>query len=308
MSDWKPYVVQANLAGMDLLVLDVTRTVAPRISTHPTPGTKGDRTQHHGRASMVDSGTILLTRPEVDRITKLAESPAVHTWTHPLLPQMEVRIDGLTIPTTVDTYGFFRCAFTFLEDWEDPKTSIDLGTISAASSKAKTTALYNDLLADLDGLDDIPGAQGAALATSTTALSAAMTGETGVFAAFDEIDDDSAAWRELSRSLDDWETAADSFVSAARDVASTVGEVAHELQRMPVLITETVRTAVDVAKAAAPVVATIQTLGVSDVFSMMTDAGIEITDDAVRRIMIENRLDDPLAIGPGLTIVLPGAP
>lgn len=305
MSDWKPYAVQATLGTMKLLVISCSRSVRWRLSTHSTPGTKGDMKRHHGRQSYADQITVLLTVPEVDQIIQLANRTAPITWTHPLLPPITGYVENLEIPADSGRYGYFLSTFTVVEAYDRAVAqSKQPGVPSTASSKAKANSLYNDFMNDMDGLDDIPTDNSG---TSFTDSFGDMNDAFGdVNDAFDSITDPAGdgTWRDLSRTLDVFGDTVDTFIDAAREIESSLENAAYTIQTAPVLVKEVIGEAVDNLKASADAVASFVTTEPSDIFSMMADAGIEMTEANIIAIMEDNNITDPLAINPGSTIAI----
>lgn len=308
MSDWKPYAVEAALGTMKLLVQSCSRGYRWRLSSHPTPGTKGDAKRKHGRESIVDQVTALLTVPEVDQLVQLANREAPLTWTHPLLPSITGHVENLDVPAESQLYGYFLASFQVVEAYDPQVTqSAQPGTLSPASSQAKADNLYKDFLDDIDGLDDIPtDANGTAFNDALGDLGDAFD---DIDSAFDDIVDPigDGTWRDLSRALDAFSDAADTFIDAAREIESSIGAVSHRIQTAPLLIRESVGDAVDALKAPAGTVASFITQQPSDLFSMMLEAGVEVTEGSIVELMEDNGITDPLFIPAGLTIAIPVA-
>ncbi len=307
-SAWKPYSVQAKLHTMDVLAKSCDRGYRWRLSTHATPGTKGDGKGKHGRESIVDRVVVLLTVPEVDQLVKIADREAPVVWTHPLLSPITGHVEDLDLPGNRDVDGYFMASFNFVQAY-DPEVaeSMQPGVLSPAGSQKKASGLFDNLLADLDGLDDIPTtANGTTFTNSAAALGTAFA---DVDAAFDTITDPAGdgTWRDLSRTLDTFTQAADIFIDAAREIEDSVGALSYQIQTAPLLIRETVGDAVDNLKAPAGVVASFVTTEPSDLFAMMMDAGVEITEANIVALMEDNGIGDPLFISAGLTIAIPVA-
>lgn len=308
MSDWKPYVVQAALATMNLSVASVSRSYRWRLSTHATPGTEGDSKGKHGRESIVDRVTVLLTVPEVDQLKALGNRDDPLLWKHPLLSSFNGFMEDLDIPAERSLYGYFMASFNIVEDLDrDVASTMQPGTMSPASSQKKAGNLYADFLTDLDGLADIPtDATGDAFSAAAGDLDSAF-GDLDV--TFDDITDPvgDGTWRDLSRALDTFATAGSAFIDAAREIEASVGSVSQQIQAAPLLIREVVGDAVDALKAPAGVVASFITQEPSDLYSMMLDAGVEITESNIVALMEDNGITDPLFIPAGLTISIPVA-
>lgn len=306
MSDWKPYVVQGKLHNMPLLVASCSRSVRWRLSTHGTPGTEGDGKGKHGRESIVDRVVVLLTVPEVAQLVAIGNRADPVLWVNPLLDPVSGYMEDLDIPEERSLYGYFMASFNFVEAYDPAAQPLrQPGVLSPASSQAKAGNLYNDFLTALDGLDDIPtDSDGAAFTAGAASLGTAF-GE--VDAAFDTITDPAGdgTWRDLSRTLDTFTNAANSFIDAAREIEDSVGALSHQIQTAPLLIREVVGDAVANLKAPAGVVASFITKGPSDLYSMMLDAGVEVTEANIVALMEDNGITDPLFIAPALTIAIP---
>lgn len=306
MSNWKPYVIKAKFGPMHLLVSSVSRGYRWRVSTHGTPGTSGDAKRKHGRESIADRVTALLTVPEVDQFVKLADKASPQLWAHPLLPSFEAHVEDLDIPAEIGIYGYFMATFSVVEAFDSASApGPQPGTLSPAGSQKKANNLYNDFLVDLDGLDDIPADNsGAAFTEAAKSMGDAFE---GVDATFDAITDPvgDGTWRDLSRALDSFSIAGDVFVDAAREIESSIGAVAHELQVAPLLIREVVGAAVDSLKAPAGTVASFMTTEPSDLYSMMQDAGVPITEANIAALMEDNLIEDPLFIAAGAIVAIP---
>ncbi len=306
MSDWKPYAVQATLQTMPLLVRSCTRGYRWRLSTHGTPGTKGDAKRKHGRESIVDQVACLLTVPEVAQLVALADREDPLLWTHPLLPPINGHIENLDIPAENSVYGYFVASFQVVEAFDRQVTQTrQPGTGSAAAAQAKAGALFADWLADYDDLDTIPtDNKGADFTTAASGLTTAFASVDGVFNDLaDPIGDSS--WRDLSRSLDTFTATVDTFVDAAREIESDLGVAAYSLQSAPLLIRETIADAVEALKTPAQTVASFVTTEPADLFSMMMEAGIDVTEDAVVSLMEDNNLPDPFNIPAGSVVAIP---
>lgn len=308
MSDWKPYAVQARLHTMPLLVASCSRGYRWRLSTDATPGTKGDGKGHHGRESIVDRVVVLLTVPEVDQLVALGDRVEPLTWTNPLLKPITGHVEDLDIPMERNPYGYFMASFNFVEALDRAAAqTTQPGVLSSASSQKKASNLFDDFLTDLDGLDDIPtDASGGAFTDAAGNLGSAFG---DVDDAFDSITDPTGdgTWRDLSRTLDAFTAAGDTFIDAAREIEDSVGALSRDIQTAPLLIRETVGAAVENLKAAGHTVASFVTTQPSDLFSMMLEAGVEITEANIVALMEDNGIADPLFIDAGLTIAIPVA-
>lgn len=305
MSEWKPYLVQAKIGSMTLLTESCPRRYAWRLSTHGTPGTKGDAKRQHGRQSIVDDVTCLLTVPEVAQLIAIADRPDPVTWAHPLLPPVTGHLENLNIPTDKNIYGYFKVTFSFVEAFDRAAQQASAPKrLSAPSSRAKANGVYKGLMSDLDDLDDIPtDATGAAFNSSVGDLDAAFD---GVDAAFEGIvsPDGAGTWRDLSRALDTFAEAADTMVDAVREIESSLGAAAYAIETTPLRLKEIIGEAVESLKTPQGVVASFVTQQASDLYSMMADAGVEITEANIVALMQDNGIRDPLAIPAGMTIAI----
>jgi hypothetical protein len=302
MSDWRKYAVQAHIDNMPVLCLRVDRNYDWRISEHGTPGQKGGHLQHHGRDPITDNVTLLLTVPEIPKLEALADKPGPKIWTHPLLKQISGQIENLAIPAETNLYGYFMATLSFTEGRQPPSQTLDLGTISVSASRSQAAGIYDDLQTDMDGLDDIPTSDGQAFTGAFDDLSGAYN---DVDSAFGDMIDGDGTWRDLARELDSLESSAAAFVDAARLVEESVGAASRSIQAAPYLLTNVVREAVDAARQPAVAVAKFVTAGPSDLFSMMADAGIAVSDAAVSALMADNGINDVFYIPPGETITIP---
>jgi len=301
---FKPYAVKAHLETMPLLVVDVRRRYQWRTSKHGTPGEKGDNVKKHGRSSIVDSVTCLCTVPEVKKLVALGDSASTVTWTHPLLKSIDGHMEDLDIPASVGLWGYFQVGFSFVESNDPAVQTLDLGTISIPTAKAKALSIFDKLAGDVDDLDDMPTADGNAFSDAGDAFSGAFGDVDDTFA---DMITGEASWQDLARGLDALAETANTLVDAAREVESFMGGMADTIQSGPGLIVATVRDAVDDAKAAAGTVAAFVTQGPADLFGMMQDAGIAINEDNIVALMADNVILDPFAIPPAVTISIPVA-
>jgi hypothetical protein len=308
MSDWKPYAVVATIATMKLNVSSCRRRYRWRISDHATPGTKGDLKRKHGRESIVDQVSLLLTVPEVDQLVKIADREDPVLWTHPLLPPFKGHIEDLDIPAETNVYGYFASSFNVAQAFDSAAQSLNQpGVPSPKTSQAKVNNLYNDFLTDMDQLDDIPtDASGTDFNNAADAMGTAFNDVDG---AFDDITDPlgDGTWRDLSRELDAFTAVSDTFIDAAREIEESVGSLSHSIQTAPLLIRAAVGEAIENLKAPAGTVASFVTQQPSDLFSMMHDAGVKITETNIATLMEDNAIQDPLFISAGLTIAIPVA-
>lgn len=309
MSDWKPYAVQATLGTMKLLVQSCSRGYRWRLSTHSTPGTKGDLKRKHGRESIVDQVQVLLTVPEVDQFVQLADREAPLSWNHPLLQPITGHVENLDLPAETNIYGYFRASFQVVQAYEPNAVSQTQPGVTTATSQAKASSLFNDLL---DGLDEIPDGDiptnnaGTAFTTAAGDLGEAFGAMDSVFDTIvDPVGD--GTWRDLSRSMDTFVTAADAFVEATREIEDSLGSLAYEFERIPSLITETIGEAIETLKTPEGIIASFITQNPSDLFSMMAEAGMEVTEENIVALMEDNGITDPFNIAPGLTISIPVA-
>jgi hypothetical protein len=287
---------------MPVLCLKVDRNYDWRISDHGTPGQKGSHLGHHGRGSIEDNITLLLTVPEIPQLETLADKPETKVWTHPLQKQLEGHIESLNIPAEPGLYGYFMATLRFKESREPPEQTLDLGTISASASRAQAAGIFDDLQTDMDGLDDIPTADGQAF---TGAFDNLSTSYSAVDDAFGEMIDGDGTWRDLARELDSLESTVSTFVDAARLVEDSVQAASRDIQAAPYLLTNVVRDAVDAARQPAVAVAKFVTAGPSDLFSMMADAGIAVTETVIATLMADNDINDVFYIPAGNTITIP---
>jgi hypothetical protein len=294
--------MQAHIDNMPVLCIRVDRGYDWRISVHGTPGQKGGHLQHHGRQPIVDNVTLLLTVPEIPKLEALADKPDTKIWTHPLLKQLIGQIENLSIPAEPGLYGYFMATLTFKEDRQPPSQTLNLGTISASSSRSQAAGIFDNLQTDMDGLDDIPTSDGQAFTGAFDDLSGAYS---DIDDAFGEMINGDGTWRDLARELDQLESSAGVFVDAARLVEESVGAASRSIQAAPYLLTNVVREAVDAARQPAVAVAKFVTAGPSDLFSMMADAGIAVSDAAVATLMADNGINDVFYIPPGETITIP---
>jgi hypothetical protein len=303
MSDFRPYIVQAKLGGMSLRVLEVSRRYSWSTSKHGTPGTDGENIKKHGRESITDSVTCLLTVPEVEQILGIANRHRV-TWTHPLLRSIDGTVESLDIPAVVDTWGFFRTTFSFIESNDPAIQTNDEPRRSVPSSRAKLDAMFGQLAANMDTVGPIPTPDGSAF---DAAFDAFAEQRAVVDTAMGEITEGAATWQDLSRELDALIATAGAFVESAQAVEATLGGLADTIQTAPALMVQTVRETVDSVKSAAGTVASLITQGPSDLFLMMQDAAVSITEDNIIAIMEDNLIFDPFAIPAGVTITIPVA-
>lgn len=309
MSDWKPYAVEAAIGTMKILVQSCQRGYRWRLSTHGTPGTKGDAKQKHGRESIVDRVTCLLTVPEVDQLVSLADRLGPLTWTHPLLNQIDGHIEDLDIPADSAVYGYFVASFNFSEALGAAGQPASRPTPpSAGSAQKKAKGIFDDWSGDLDGLSaDIPtGSSGTAFTGAAGNMSAAFGDVDSVFDNITDPDGD-GTWRDLSRTLDTFKETASVFINAAQEIEDSVGSLSHSIQTAPLLIQEVVGDAVDNLKSSAGTVASFITTEPSDLYSMMLDAGITMTEETISALMEDNGITDPLFIPAGYTIAIPVA-
>lgn len=302
MSTFKPYSVQAKLNRMSVLCIGCTRRYVWRLGTFEPPGLKGDMKNHNGRKSIVDSVTLLVTVPEVAQIETMANSPKPIMWTNPLLRSVEGHLENLDIPMDLQLYGYFRATFSFVEAVDPPSSATPTANISANSSQATNNAIWNDLATDMDGLDDIPGQAGTDTSSAYGAMGDAFTEMDSVFG---DIIDEDGTWKDLSRSLDVFSAAADTFVDAVQTAEEWVGSASDAITSAPLLIIETTREAIDSLKEPGLAAASFITQAPSDLFSMMADAGIDITEAAIATLMDDNGLTDPLFVPAGTTVTIP---
>lgn len=295
--------MEASIDNTKVLCLRVSRDYNYSISEHGTPGQNGAHLQHHGRGPVMDNVTLLLTNPEIPVLTALADKSTERVWTHPLLPQLIGYIESLSIPAEPNLYGYYMSTLTFKESRQPPQKSLDLGAVSAPASRARAAGIFDDLQTDMDGLDDLPPSADASAFTG--AFDDLSTTYGAVDDAFGEMIDGDGTWRDLARELDELEASAAAFVSAARLVQDGVGAVSQSIQSAPYLLTSVVRDAVDAARQPVVAVGKFVTAGPSDLFSMMADAGVAITEDAVATLMADNGIDDVLFIPAGRTILVP---
>lgn len=293
---------------MDLLVLSCSRGYKWRVSTHPTPGTKGDAKQKHGRESMTDRVTVQITIAEHNRLVELADKEKPQIWQNPLLPPFSGHIEDLDVPIETAKQGVFLSTFTVVQAYESTAQSITQpGVPSPAASQKKANKIYDDFLTDLDGLADIPtDASGSSFSATAATMGDAFE---DIDLTFDSITDPlgDGTWRDLSRTLDTFASTADLFIDAAREIEDSIGAVSADLQSAPIRIRSIVADAVDNLKAPAGTVASFLTQAPSDLFSMMQDAGLDITEDAIRVLMEDNGIEDPLFIAAGSVIAIPVA-
>lgn len=301
MESFKGYAIRARLGGQDILAADVVRRVQWRVAKSVTPGTKGDSTAHNGRASYVDSVTALLTLADAKALMKLGDSTDLLMWRHPLLDPMFGRLENLSLPVNPGLDGYFMATFEVVEHRE-PDQQDFLIPSQPAGAKARADAAFANFGADMDGLADIPTQDGASLGTAFDTFSDSY-GAMG--SAFDAVADGTGTWQDLSRSLSTVTDAADSMIGAVRAVEDEIESTADSLIRDVLTVVETARDAVDVLQGAAGGVVSFVTTAPSDLYSMMRDAGLEITDAAVATIMESTGIIDPLAILPGTEITLP---
>lgn len=298
MSDFRPYIVKAKLGGMELRVLECNRRYAWNTSKHGTPGRDGENVKKHGRESISDSVTVLLTVPEVEQLATIASRHRV-TWTHPLLRSIDGTVEDLDVPASVDIWGYFRCTFSFIESNDPTIQATQQPLRSVQSSRATLDAMFGSLAANMDTVGAIPTPAGGAF---DAAFDAMADQRAEVDTTMEEMTNGAAAWQDLSRELDEMVITADAFVAAAREVEAELGGLADAIQAAPALMVQTIRETVDAAKSVAGTVATFVTQGPSDLFLMMQDAAIAITEDNIVAIMADNIIFDPFAIPPGFTV------
>jgi hypothetical protein len=298
---FKNYSVQAKLGSMPLLVTECRRSYRWHTSKHGTPGEKGENVKKHGRASIVDSVTCLCTVPETKKLVELGNKPKL-IWTNPLLSPLDGTMEDLDIPMTVGLYGYFRVTFNFVQSLDPTKKQNKKSKLSIPSAKKKALNIYDKFSGDLDDLDDIPTPAGRNLDDAAEAFGAAAGVTDDIFG--DMITGD-AGWQDLARGLDELIQTADAFVVAAREVEASIGGMADTIQGAPSLLVQTVRNAVDDAKAAAGTVASFVTQGPSDLFGMMLDAGMQINEANIVALMTDNVILDPFAIPTGVTVQIP---
>jgi hypothetical protein len=68
---------------------------------------------------------------------------------------------------------------------------------------------------------------------------------------------------------------------------------------------QTVRDAVDTLESVGEATVSFTVRSATDIYGMMLDAGLEITEDTVTTIMSANGIEDPFAIQPGITVTMP---
>jgi hypothetical protein len=298
---FKPYAVQAKLGTMPLLVTDVRRSYRWNVSKHGTPGEKGENVKKHGRQSITDSVTALCTVPETKKLVALGDKPRL-IWTHPLLSPIDGTVEDIDIPATTGLYGYFQVTFNFVQSLDPATKATAKPKLSIPSAKKKALNIYDKLAGDLDDLDDIPTSAGRTFDDAAGAFGDAVGVTDDIF---DDMITGDAGWQDLARGLDTLIETANTFVEAAREVESSIGGMADTIQTAPALLVQTVRTAVDDAKAAVGTVASFVTQGPSDLYGMMLDAGMAINEENIVALMQDNIIFDPLAIPAGATIQIP---
>jgi hypothetical protein len=255
--------------------------------------------------SIVDQVTVLLTVPESKKLEAIGDATTVKTWTHPLLKQIECRMTDLNIPAQPTLWGYFLATFTLKQHYDPNTKTLATQNISAQSSKKKAKSIFDDMSTDLNGLDSIPGQTGTDLTSALSSMTEAFEGDGGILDVFDQIDDATASWRDLSRSLDVFSGTVGTFVDSVRAAEEFIGDVSYDIQRAPLLVTQTVRNAVDNAKSAAVEAATFTVNSTASLFNMMVDAGVELTEEAISTIMLDSGIDDPLMVQPGTVVIIP---
>lgn len=303
MANFDKYLVEAKLGNFVILTNNVSRSMEWRISTHEVPGRKGDNKQHNGRKSIVDNVSALLTVTDVANITAIADSEKPIKWQNPLLSAFVGYIKSLQIPEAPDLLGYFRASFV-VEQAYDPKSqnSVYKGILTPASAQTKANAVMSNVLADLDAVGPVSGQAG----TDLTGATAGLTATFGAMdSTFDAIADAEANWRDLSRDLDEFTNAAQGMARAVRNAEATLTTVAADILDQQSIIVQTVRNAVDSIKRTAETAATFVVTAPSDLYTMMVDAGVDITEDTIRALMRDNLIEDPLMILPGARVSIP---
>lgn len=300
---FKKYAVKCQLDSLEFRVAECTRRVSWRLKKYGTPGTQGDTTHQNGRHSYVDSVVALMTIPEIKELVKLGDQKDFCTWQHPLLDPIFGRVENVDLPASPAMDGYVLATFQIVEHHEPNERPLRAINVTLGpGAKARAASAFADLATDMDGIADIPGVDGDVLSGSWDSFGDAFG---GLDSTFDAVLDGTGSWQDLSRSLDSVVSAGDSLISAVRAVESTIESTADSIIRGVYAVTETARDAVDTAKSLAGDVVTFVTTAPSDLYSMMRDAGVEITSDAVASVMESAGIVDPLAILPGTTVSLP---
>jgi len=299
---FKGRAVKAVFGGLTILAADVVRRYQWRVKRYGTPGTEGEATHQNGRPSFVDAVTALLTLEDAKALVKLGNEKSFHSWQHPLLDPILGRLENLELPASPGLDGYFAATFQIVEH-NEPKQNYAVITLSPQGAKGITDAAFAGLTADMDGLADIPTGQDGA--TFTDAFDDFSGSFDDLGSAFDAVDDGTGSWKDLSRTLDMVTSAADAFIDATRAVVDTIEGTADTLIRDTLTVVDAARTAVDSLQAAADKVVTFVTTAPGDLYGMMLEAGLEITDASLAAIMESTGIVDPLAILPGVSVTIP---
>jgi hypothetical protein len=302
---WAGTATEAKLGTLTILVSEVSRTISPRISTHGTPGTKGDETFHHGRKSHTDNVTALVTLAQSNQIDEMAESDKLITWQHPLKKGFKGRIKSLEDPVSSALQDYLSISFTIEESVEiDPiDWSWGFGGMSPSAGRTTANGHHDAFGGAINGLPDLPS--GGDTTTFNTAVDSFDSGFADVDAALGEYIDGDGTWQDISRSLDVFSTACDAVEDAARTIEDSLGEGAITIIQTPGLIEEVLRDVVETTKQSAATVATFVTLQPTELFTIMSNAGADMSDDNIDAIMRDNELDDPFAIQANVTLNIP---
>lgn len=300
---FKPYLVQAKLHTLVLSrVSSCVRSYNWSIQRWHTPGNKGDRTSHHGRASFMDAVTAQLTQPEALQLIALGDDKLLSLWQHPLFKPIFVRVEDLQLPAEPNIDGFFVATFNLVESRAEEFAEL-LAAVSVDGAKAKADSAFADLGLALDGLDDIPGTAGANLSTSWDAFGDSYSDLSGTLESVSEGD---SIWRDMTRTLDAVVTSGESMISAVHGAETYLEASAQDVIQGVSVVVQTARTAVDTVVAAGgsdPVTFAIN--APTDIYGLIRDAGLEATEAVISSIMAANAIEDPFAILPGVSVTMP---